>query len=65
MRIYRAKLASVGLKHFQARMTKYPDAFKRVTGEALFPGTLNLEVSEPIPPRKHFILAGVDIDEPV
>ena len=53
-----------GAGHFAPRMTKYPEAFRRITGESLFPGTVNLRVSEPIPPREHFRLRGIEIDEP-
>ena len=54
----------LGVGHFAPRMTKYPEAFRRITGESLFPGTVNLRVSEPIPPREHFRLRGIEIDEP-
>ena len=45
-------------------MVKYPDAFEGATGEKLYPGTLNLRVTEEVPPRKHFVLSGSEIGEP-
>ena len=45
-------------------MTKYSGAFERAAGERLFPGTLNLEVPEEVPPCHHFVLSGTEIDEP-
>jgi CTP-dependent riboflavin kinase len=53
-----------GVGDFRVRMTQYPAAFERATGEKLFPGTLNLRVDEEVPPRHHFVLTGAEINEP-
>jgi CTP-dependent riboflavin kinase len=53
-----------GVGHFRQRMTKFPQVFERVTGQRLFPGTLNLDVGEPVTAREHFRLFGREIDEP-
>lgn len=53
-----------GLGHFSRRMSAQPDAFRRVTGETLFPGTLNVEIPYEIPIRRDFSLEGAEIGEP-
>lgn len=53
-----------GVGHFRVRMTAYPDVFERATGEKLFPGTLNVQVAQPIPIRTDFRIEGRDINEP-
>jgi CTP-dependent riboflavin kinase len=53
-----------GLRHFQKRMTEYPDVFAAATGQRLFPGTLNVRVDAPIPPVEHFRIRGSEIGEP-
>jgi hypothetical protein len=53
-----------GFKHFQGRMHRHAKAFEDATGEALFPGTVNVRINRPVPPREHFRLSGALIDEP-
>ncbi len=53
-----------GVAHFRQRMTNFPEAFKRATGENLFPGTLNVEVKRKIPVREHFRIPGTEVNEP-
>lgn len=64
MRILIGKLADKGVRDFHRRMTTFPSAFEAATGEKLFPGTLNVEVGEPVPPVEHFRLRGTELDEP-
>jgi len=35
-------------------MTEFAAAFREATGENLYPGTLNVKVTEPVPIREHF-----------
>ena len=53
-----------GLKHFSRRMNKYPEVFERATGQKLLPGTLNVNVGEPIKIKEHFRIHGTDLNEP-
>ena len=53
-----------GLKHFSRRMNQYPEVFERATGEKLFPGTLNVNVGEPIKIQEHFRIHGKELNEP-
>jgi CTP-dependent riboflavin kinase len=53
-----------GLKHFSWRMNQYPEVFARATGENLFPGTLNVNVGEPINIKEHFRIHGKELNEP-
>jgi hypothetical protein len=53
-----------GLKHFSRRMSQYPEAFERATGEQLYPGTLNVNVGQPIQIKEHFRIRGAEINEP-
>lgn len=53
-----------GVRHFQTRMTRYPEVFAAATGERLFPGTLNIRVGAPILPVEHFRIRGTEIGEP-
>jgi len=53
-----------GVGHFRKRMTKYPEVFRRATGESLVPGTLNVKVSTKIPVKEDFRILGRDINEP-
>lgn len=43
-----------GWGHFTQRMKDFPEDFRRVTGEVLFPGTLNVEIETPLEVREHF-----------
>jgi CTP-dependent riboflavin kinase len=45
-------------------MNQYPDVFAKATGEKLFPGTLNVNVGQPIPIQEHFRIRGKDLNEP-
>jgi CTP-dependent riboflavin kinase len=45
-------------------MTKYPEAFKKATGENLIPGTLNVRVEREIRVREDFRIRGTEINEP-
>lgn len=53
-----------GLKHFSRRMNQFPEVFAKATGETLFPGTLNVNVGQPIPIREHFRIHGHELNEP-
>jgi CTP-dependent riboflavin kinase len=53
-----------GVGDFRKRMDKYPEVFRRATGESLFPGTLNVKVSTKIPVKEDFRILGRDINEP-
>lgn len=53
-----------GVGDFRARMTRYPEVFERVTGERLFPGTLNVDIGTPLTCREDFRIRGRDIGEP-
>jgi CTP-dependent riboflavin kinase len=53
-----------GLKHFSRRMNQYPEVFERATGEALFPGTLNVNVGGTIKIHEHFRIRGHELNEP-
>jgi CTP-dependent riboflavin kinase len=53
-----------GLKHFSRRMNQYPEVFERATGEKLFPGTLNVNVGEPVKIKEHFRIQGKELNEP-
>jgi CTP-dependent riboflavin kinase len=45
-------------------MTNYGDVFKKVTGQELFPGTLNVRIDRQIAVREDFRIEGVEIGEP-
>jgi CTP-dependent riboflavin kinase len=53
-----------GVGDFRQRMTLYAHVFERATGERLFPGTLNLRVSQEVPAVEHFRIIGTEIGEP-
>jgi len=53
-----------GVEDFRRRITEYPEAFERATGEKLFPGTLNIKVRKPVRIREHFRIPGLAINEP-
>jgi hypothetical protein len=53
-----------GIQHFRARMTKFPEVFRRATGEDLVKGTLNVYVGRSIPAIGHFRIRGTEIGEP-
>jgi CTP-dependent riboflavin kinase len=45
-------------------MNQYPEVFERATGEKLFPGTLNVNVGEPVKIKEHFRILGKELNEP-
>ena len=53
-----------GIGDFGPRMSEHQAAFTAVTGERLFPGTLNVHLEIPVPPREHFRLSGASIGHP-
>lgn len=53
-----------GAKDFTRRMTQYPEAFYKATGEKLIPGTLNIAADKPLRPKEHFKIRGAEINEP-
>ena len=53
-----------GCKHFQRRITDYPEAFRKATGQTIVLGTLNVKVNRPIPIKEHFRIRGEEIHEP-
>ena len=54
-----------GRKDFRTRITKYPEAFRRATGQTIVLGTLNVKVDKPIPVKEHFRIRGIEIEEPL
>jgi len=65
MVIVRGKVKQ-GCGHFRQRMTNFPVAFRKATGEDLFKGTLNVELENHmcIPIAEQFRIRGTEIDEP-
>ena len=53
-----------GVGDFKRRMTEFPEAFRRATGETLIEGTLNVKVDREIPIKEHFRIRGTEISEP-
>ena len=53
-----------GCQHFTRRFSCIPMCFERVTGEKLFPGTINVRVDHKIEINEHFRICGTDIGEP-
>jgi hypothetical protein len=53
-----------GFGDFTRRMTEFPEVFRRVTGENLYPGTINVELPRPVRIREHLRLIGAEIGEP-
>jgi len=45
-------------------MTRFPDVFKKATGEHLYPGTLNVKIDRKIKIQHDFKILGIEIDEP-
>ena len=52
-----------GRKDFCTRITKYPEAFRRATGQTIVQGTVNVDVRRQIPIKEHFRIRGTEIDE--
>jgi hypothetical protein len=63
MRIFTGRVQS-GVRHFEKRIKTFGDVFRKATGEDLYPGTLNLNVGNPVPIKEHFRIKGKDINEP-
>ena len=53
-----------GWKHFQKRITDYPEIFRKATGQTIVKGTLNVKIDRPIPIKEHFRIRGTEINEP-
>lgn len=53
-----------GKGHFTIRMTLNANVFETATGEKLYPGTINVEVDQPILIREDFRIKGIDVGEP-
>jgi CTP-dependent riboflavin kinase len=53
-----------GVGDMAKRMKKYPDVFKKTTGEDFFPGTLNVKVDRHVTVKEDFRIRGTDIGEP-
>jgi CTP-dependent riboflavin kinase len=45
-------------------MTRFPEVFRRATGEDLFPGTLNVRIDAPLPIQAQITISGAEIGEP-
>lgn len=45
-------------------MEQFPEVFLQGTGTRLFPGTLNVQLEEPLPIRAEFSISGSRIGEP-
>lgn len=53
-----------GFGHFFRRMTEFPEAFRKATGERLYPGTLNVDVGQAITIKEDRRIVGAEIGEP-
>ena len=53
-----------GFGHFKRRITDFPEAFRKATGQTLFPGTMNVDVGTPIKIKEERRILGREIDEP-
>jgi hypothetical protein len=53
-----------GFGHFFKRITEFPEAFRQVTGEKLYPGTLNVDVGTEIAIHEGRRIIGATIGEP-
>jgi hypothetical protein len=53
-----------GFGHFRRRITDFPEAFQKATGEALFPGTLNVDIGTAIKIKEDRRILGKEIGEP-
>lgn len=53
-----------GLQHFTVRMTQFPEVFRDAAGCRLYPGTINVQVDEPIAIVEAFRIPGALIGEP-
>jgi CTP-dependent riboflavin kinase len=53
-----------GVRDFERRMTRFPDAFRKATGQELYPGTLNVKVDREIRIKEDFRIPGANIGDP-
>lgn len=53
-----------GIGAWRPRMERFPEVFRQLTGELLFPGTLNVRIEQPLAIRAEFRIAGAEIGEP-
>jgi CTP-dependent riboflavin kinase len=49
---------------WRPRIARYPEVFRKVAGQYLFPGTLNVLLQDPLPIQPDFRISGVEIGEP-
>jgi hypothetical protein len=52
-----------GCGDFTRRMTKYPEPFREVTGQELYPGTLNVDVGRAVAIKEDGRIVGAEINE--
>ena len=53
-----------GIGAWRPRMERFPEVFRSLTGERLFPGTLNVLLEQPLPIRAEYTIRGSEIGEP-
>ena len=53
-----------GFQHFTRRMTTFPEVFASVSGQSLYPGTINVRVDRLVPIVEDFRIEGSLIGEP-
>jgi len=53
----------LGVGNFRPLMTRFADRFRAATGQNLYPGTLNVNIGDPISIREHFRIPGVDLGD--
>ena len=53
-----------GIGAWRPRIEQFPEVFRRITGQPLFPGTLNVQLDAPLPPEPDFKILGSEIGEP-
>jgi len=57
-------LVEAGIGAWRPRMERFPEVFRQLTGEPLFPGTLNIRIDRPLAIRTELRIAGAEIGEP-
>ena len=53
-----------GFGAWRPRIEQFPEVFLQGTGTRLFPGTLNVQLDEPLPIHAEFSISGSEIGEP-
>ena len=53
-----------GIGAWRPRMVRFPDVFEAATGQCLYPGTLNVQLPNPLPIQEEFRILGSAIGEP-